>query len=440
MPVSRLRRILGLALPIIAAMLSQSLLNVVDTAMVGRLGDAALAAVGLGGFALFTCQALLLGLSVGVQSVAARRKGEGRLELTAAPLNAALLVVLAVGPLSALVLAWLAPWGFAALSPDAAVVAGATPYFQIRIAAGTFMAANYAFRGYWNAVDEARWYMATLLVMHAANIFLNWVLIYGNLGAPALGVSGAGLATALSVVLGTGLYFVLGWRLARAHGFLRVRPQRSDVRTLVRISLPAGLQHLSMSAGLVALFWIVGRMGTRDLAAANVLVNVMSVALLPGMGLALAAATLVGQALGRGDADEAMRWAHDTLAVGMLLLVVLAAPLLAAPDLVLGIFLHDPDTLELARWPARVAGIAVLLEGAKRVYMHALMGAGDARRVARIGVLTQWGMFLPVAWLLGPVLGFGLLTLWLWQEVYRLLQTVLYLRDWRSRRWAGIRV
>lgn len=440
MLASRTRRIVTLALPIIGAMVSQSLLNVVDTAMVGRLGDAALAAVGLGSFVLFTCQALILGLSVGVQTVAARRKGEGRLDESAGPLNGALLIVAVVGPLSALVLALAAPWFFTLLNPDPAVVVATVPYFQIRIAAGTFMAANYAFRGYWNAVDDGRWYMATLVVMHSANIFLNWVLIYGNLGAPALGVTGAGLATALSVVLGTAIYFALGWRIARARGFMRLRPTRDQLRTLVRISFPAGLQHFSMSAGLVVLYWIIGHMGTRELAAANVLVNVMTVVILPGMGLALAAATLVGQALGRGDAQDAMRWATDTLRVGAVGLSVLSAPMILAPDWILGVFLHDPDTLELARWPARVAGFAVVLEGVKRVYMHALMGAGDARRVARIGVLTQWGMFIPVAWLLGPTLGLGLLAIWIWQEVYRLTQTALYWRDWHSGRWQGIAV
>ena len=125
----RRRRILTLALPIIAAMTSQALLNVVDTAMVGHLGDAALAAVGLGSFVLFTCQAMILGLSVGVQAIAARRRGEGRLDETAVPLNASLLLILVIGPLLTVVLCGLAPWFFPLLNPDPAVIAGAVPYF-----------------------------------------------------------------------------------------------------------------------------------------------------------------------------------------------------------------------------------------------------------------------------------------------------------------------
>ncbi|MDD3652103.1 MATE family efflux transporter, partial [Immundisolibacter sp.] len=385
----RLRRILGLALPIIAAMTSQSVLNVVDTAMVGKLGDAALAAVGLGSFVLFTCQAMILGLSVGVQAIAARRKGEGRIDETAVPLNASLLLILVIGPLLTLALCALAPWLFPLLNPDPEVIAGAVPYFQIRMLAGPLMAMNYAFRGYWNGIGQSRLYMTTLLIMHASNVLLNYVLIYGHFGAPALGVVGSGLATALSVLLGTAIYYAFGWRYALEGGFLRRRPQRQDYRSLVRIAVPAGLQHVSQSAGLVALYWIIGRIGTAELAAANVLVNLMTVVILPGMGLAMAAATLVGQALGAGDPAEARRWTRDALRIGLVGLGLLGAPMLLAPDLILGVFLHNPDTVALARWPMRIAGLAVVLEGVKRVYMQVLMSAGEARRVMRVSVLTQ---------------------------------------------------
>ena len=105
----RLRRILTLALPIIGGMVSQNVLNLVDTAMVGTLGDAALAAVGLGGFATFAFMAPILGLSTGVQVMAARRKGEGRFNETALPLNAGLLLVLVGAPVLTLILYQLIP-------------------------------------------------------------------------------------------------------------------------------------------------------------------------------------------------------------------------------------------------------------------------------------------------------------------------------------------
>ncbi len=213
---SRLRRILTLGLPIIGGMVSQNILNLVDTAMVGTLGDAALAAVGIGGFTLFMCQALILGISTGVQATAARRKGEGDESKAAAVLNTALALVLMIGPVFSLVLFWVIPHLFPLINNDPEVMAAGIPYLGWRIMAITFVGMNFAFRGYWNAMDQSSLYMLTLIVMHACNIFFNWVFIFGNLGAPALGAEGAGLSSAIAMVIGTAVYFYLGFRFRPA--------------------------------------------------------------------------------------------------------------------------------------------------------------------------------------------------------------------------------
>lgn len=439
-PWSRYRRILGLALPISAAMISQSILNLVDTAMVGSLGDAALGAVGMGGFVLFMCQSLILGVSVGVQSMAARRKGEGKFSETAHILNSGLLVIGLAGPLLSVAMILLAPWFYPWLNDDPAVLALAVPYFQIRMAAATFTGMNYSFRGYWNAVDMSRVYMTTLLVMHSTNIFLNWVLIFGNLGAPTLGVSGAALASAVSVVVGTGLYTALGVRHARQHGFLKKLAPPGENRTLARLTLPASFQQFAIMASMTALFWIVGQIGTSELAATAVLINISTFAVLPAMGLAFGATTLVSQALGGGSVEEAERWAKDCVRIGVLVLGILATPMWLTPELILGVFIHDDATLALARLPMQIIGVTVVVEGVKRVYMQSLMGAGDNRRVMRVTVGTQWLLFVPLAYLVGPVLGLGLLGVWIAQEAHRLLQGGIFWLFWKQRHWATIRI
>ncbi|MGD9341345.1 MAG: MATE family efflux transporter, partial [Chromatiales bacterium] len=295
----RLRRILTLGLPIIGGMVSQNVLNLVDTAMVGTLGDAALAAVGIGGFTLFMCQALILGISTGVQATASRRKGEGNEDRAATVLNTALVLVLLIGPLFSLILSFAIPRVFPLINDDPAVIAAGIPYLGWRIMAITFVGMNFAFRGYWNAMDQSSLYMSTLIVMHSCNIFFNWVFIFGNLGAPALGAEGAGLSSAIAMGIGTAVYFCLGYRYARSNGFLAGLLDRKGTETLIRLSIPTGIQQLFFSAGFVVTFWIIGLIGTAEVAAANVLINVTLVALLPGLGLGMAAATLVGQALGR---------------------------------------------------------------------------------------------------------------------------------------------
>lgn len=436
----RLRRILLLALPIIGGMVSQNVMNLVDTAMVGTLGDAALAAVGLGGFANFMFMALLLGISVGVQTTAARRKGAGLLDETAVPLNGGLLIVLCVAPPLSALLYWGVPAIYPYLNADPEVIVQGVPYLQARVLAMFFMGANFAFRGYWNAVDLPRLYMSTLIVMHACNIFLNWVLIFGNLGAPTLGVHGAGIASAASTVVGFSIYIWLGFRHARGAGFLQRAPQRSQLGQLFRLSLPSSIQQLFFSAGFVVTFWIIGQVGTREMAAATVILNLTLVALLPGLGLGLAASTLVGQALGRGHPEDASRWGWEVARVGMLGLAVLGLPAAIWPELLLGVFIHDPETMAVARFPMRLVGLGMAVEGLGMVMMHSLLGAGDTRRVMQVAVLAQWALFLPLAYLVGPVLGFGLTFIWCMQVGYRAAMAGVFTHFWVRGDWARIKV
>jgi putative MATE family efflux protein len=421
-------------------MVSQNLLNIVDTAMVGFLGDPALAAVGLGGFIVFMCQALILGISTGVQSSAARRKGEGRVDRAAAVLNTALLLVLVIAPIFSLVLIQLAGPAYPWLNSDPEVIELGVPYIEWRLGAIVFVGMNFAFRGFWNALDLSKLYMNTLIMMHACNIVLNYVLIFGNFGAPAYGVTGAGMASAISVAIGTAIYFFLGFRHIEKGAFLRRLTNGQETGSLIRISLPAGLQQLFFAAGLVAMFWIIGRIGTPELAAANVLITVLLFAILPGLALGIACTTLVGQALGARDADDAYQWTWDVSKVTVILLTILGLPMWLVPDLVSSIFIHEPSTRELARWPMRIMGLTMPIEAMSFAFMHGLLGAGDAKRVMMVSIGTQWLFFLPLAYLVGPFLGFGLLGVWLLQGASRALQAFLYTEMWRGRKWQHIDV
>ncbi len=436
----RLTVIFGLSLPIIGGMISQNVLNLVDTAMVGALGDVALAAVGMASFANFMSQAFVTGLGSGVQAMAARRLGEERDTETAVPLNGGLLLAIGVAVPLSVALYVLAPHLFPYLVDDADVVSEGVPYFRARLFAMVAVGMNFAFRGYWNGVNLSKLYLRTLVVMHTVNVVLNYLLIFGSFGFPELGSYGAGLGTAIATWVGTGTYVVLGFTHARRGGFLRGLPDAATVRTMLRLSIPSGFQQLFFAAGFTALFVIIGLVGTAELAAANVLINVTLVAILPGLGLGLAAASLVGQALGRKDPDDARRWGWDVVKVAAVGMGVAGLPMVLAPDLVLGVFLRDPTTLDLARLPLQIVGGFIAADAVGLVLLNALLGAGAARSVMVVSIGLQWGLFLPAAVLVGPVLGHGLTAIWLAQVGYRVLQAGVFAVIWQRGRWAGIEV
>lgn len=436
----KLTRIMGLALPIIGGMVSQNILNLIDTAMVGHLGDEALAAVGIGGFAAFMATSFITGLSTGVQAMASRRLGEGRTSDTAVPLNGGILLAIALAiPLMGL-LYTLTPSLFPYLMSEPAVVAVGVPYLQVRMLGIAATGVNFTFRGYWNGVNLSKLYMRTLVVMHITNIVLNYTLIFGKFGAPELGATGAAIGTTASLHVGAIYYIFMGFRYAREGGFARGLPDMGTLVTMLKISIPSSFQNFFFATGMTAFFWIVGKIGTQELAASQVLVNLLLVALLPGIGFGLSAASLVGQSLGNNRPDEAKQWGWDVMKLAMIVVGLLCVPALIAPDLLLGIFLHNPETLAVARLPLRLIAATMAFDVAGLVLMNALLGAGDSTRVMVVSIVMQWGINLPLAYLFGAHLGYGLLAVWVVQSVYRAIQSGIFVSLWKQGKWAKIKV
>lgn len=431
---------MALALPIIGGMISQNLLNLADAWMVGGLGPSALAATGLANFINFMAVASIIGISTAVQAIAARRVGEGKLDEAAVPLNGGLMLSLMIGiPLSA-VMILATPWIFRTLSNDPAVIQQGTEYLQWRLVAVAAVGMNFSFRGYWSAVKMTRLYMITLIDMHILNVIFSYTLIHGLFGLPALGVKGAGIGTTLSIIVGTCIYFWMARGHAHESGFLHKRPTREQFRSLVRLGLPSAVQQLLFASGFTVLFWIIGLIGTNELAVANVLVTITLTAILPGIGLGIAAATLSGQALGRKDVNDAHRWAWDVYKVGLWLFAPLGLAMTLFAEPILTLFVRDPLLVEMGRLPLQLVGGTIVLDGLGLIMMQALLGVGAMKLVLFVAVGLQWALFLPAAYLIGPVLGMGLTAIWLATGGYRLLQALIFTVAWQKRGWVHIKI
>ena len=436
----RSSQILQIALPIIGGMMSQNILNLVDAAMVGQLGKTELAAVGLASFVNFVAAAVFMGFSSGVQATVARRIGEGKESIAANPLNGALLLILiAAIPVSILLTLFSFDiMGF--LNDDKNVVIVGSEYLDMRLIGIMAVGMNFSFRGYLSAIKMTKFYFKTIVTMHAINIFLNYVLIFGHWGFPELGAKGAGLGTTISLFAGTFMYLYLTIKHTKRFGFGLHLPQMNTIRQLVKISVPASLQQLFFSIGFTLLFWIVGKLGTDELAVAHVLTTLTLVAILPSIGFGMSAGTLVGQALGRKEVDDAHQWAWDTSKIAALFITLISLPMFFVPELVLSVFLHEQNVIELATVPLQLVGIAIIIDAVNLVLMSALQGAGATRIVMIVSIVCQWVIFLPLAWFVGPYMGMGLTAIWLTQGLYRLFQVGWFIMLWQKRDWAKIEI
>lgn len=430
--VRRQSRVMRLALPIMLGMLSQSMLNLVDAALVGHLGQEALAGVGIGGYAMFMMTALVFGLSSSVQSQTAQDLGAGK-KTVSRSLGAGLLLGALVGiPLSCIAW-WQAPALITPVSPADDVSRIAVEYFRWRVIGLTAIALTLCFRGYWNGLQHTHLYLRIIVIVHVFNVLVSAGLIYGIAGLPKLGANGAGIGTTLSLLLGLVIWASVTVKKNRP--WVYRLPSLGAVRSTLYLAFPHSMQQLWFAAGYVVLFWLLGRIGTESVAVGHVLVNLSLLLILPGVGVGIAAMSLVGEALGRDDQQAAHRWGIDALSVAGMLLTILALPMLLFPTTVLAIFFTDHELIQLGTLPLQITGFMIVLDAAALVLAQALMGAGAQRTVMLLTLSMQWLVFLPLAWWVGIGMEYGLLGVWLVQLFYRLLNSGSFLWVWQRRRW-----
>lgn len=404
---SRLLRISGLALPIVAGALATNLMSFVDTLMVGHLGDSALGGVGIGGQLFFLLLAIALGLAAGIQAMVARRVGEKRLDLTGKVLNAGVLLA-ALFALPLIALGYLSmPVTFGVINDDPLVIEEGLAYLSTRMPSLFFIGINVAFRSYWIGVSLAKWSMVSIITLSLANILFNYMLIFGNFGAPQMGVAGAGLGSTLAVLVGLLVNVGFAFKYARKNGFLSGLPERQQIKTIVKVSYPESLRQVLFSLGVVLMYVLIGQIGTRELAAFHVIISICLIAYMPHIGIGGAATTLVGEALGRTDVGDAKTWGWQVSNVGLVVLTALGITVALFPKTLLGLFLVDEGTLVIAVLPLQIAVFAHILDGYSKVLGSALIGAGATKSAMQLTLLPQWLLLLP--WLASSVfLGYGL--------------------------------
>jgi MATE family multidrug resistance protein len=436
----RVKTISKLAVPFAIAISSEFVLALIDLAMVGTLGNNAVAGVGVSAFCYTFIIAFVTGISPAVQGIVARRRGESSTEPLALPLNTGLSVALLIGaPIGALCYLF-TPFFFSLISSDPHVTAAGVPYLRLMYVGIVGVGLNGAFRGFWAGMEKPKILMSIVVLMSALNILLNYAFIFGHFGAPALGVRGAALGTVLSVYTGVLTNCVLAFILARNEGFLTVKPQIALLKRIVQIGLPASMQEFFFSAGYITFFWMVGQVGTAELAAANVLIRVTMVMALLAMALGVASATLVSRTVGEGDVEGASRWGWDTAKLGVISISALGLPLLLFPERFLSLFLTDPHTLAITILPLQMVAVTSGIGSMIYIFGYTLYSVGDGNRVVLVSLSAQWAFFLPLVYLVGPYLKLGLLQIWFVQMAYGTLATILIVTIWINGRWKRITI
>ncbi len=434
--------IISLAWPAILAQLTYTLVSLVDMAMVGTLGPAAVAAVGLGGLFLWFAYSVMASVAVGTTALVARFKGAGREEEKNLVMAQSIILVAFISIVITLVGVFFSGDVISIMGAELDVVSLGGTYLRVIFLSSLFVFVAFVSESGLRGAGDTRTPMKIDLVVSAANIVLNYLLIFGNFGFPKLGVLGAAIATAAAFTLGGLLHFAV---LLSGRYVITLKPELMAVdfgimRRLLRIGIPASLERMVMSSSFMVYTGIIVAFGTIPLAATQIGIRIEALSFMPGVGFSVAAAALVGQSLGAEDRDKAYSIGWDTTKLAMLFMGGMGLIMMIFAPWLIRIFTDDPEAIRLGTLYLRIVGLLQPFQALLFVLAGSLDGAGDTRWVLYTTVLGLWVMRLPLAYVSGVTLGLGVLAAWLAMFVDVIARSVVLGMRYRSRKWMDITV
>ena len=438
------RRLLALAWPIVVSRSSQVVVGVADAVMVAHLGERALAATTTGALNTLNVLILPMGVVFVVGSFASQLFGRGDVR-GARQYGWCGLAVALGAQVACLAGAPFIPGALARAGYEGEVLALMSSYLQVRLLAGGPAIGIEALANYYGGLGNPRLPMTASLLAMGLNVLGNWVLIDGHLGAPALGVTGAALASALSTTVA--FTFVLTAFLRRAgagsRAPARARPTAAQLGRLLRFGLPSGFNwFFEFLAFSFFVNLVVADLGTTTLAAMMVIFQINAVSFMPAFAVASAGAILVGQAIGAGRPGDVPRAVRMTLTVNGAWQGLVGIWYLLAPRWLMEAFVGG-TTLTAAFLPIGVAMLQIsagwqLFDATATTLAEALRAAGDTAFALWARLAIAWLVFAPGAYASVRWLGAGHRVATIWIVVYlALLAAVL---AWRFRRGAWRRI
>ena len=404
-----------LAIPVVLAELGWVTMGLVDTLMVGGLGPEAIGAVGIGSSLFLGVCIFAMGLLLGLDTLVSQSFGARRVEDCHRWLvHAVVLSVLLTVPVM-LVLRFLSSalgaWG---LNP--AVLHLLRPYLDVLTWSVLPLLLYSSFRRYLQGMGVVRPVMVALIAANLVNLFVNWLLIFGRLGAPAMGVRGSAWATVIArigmaaVLLGVILHRERGKRPGLFATPLRIELAR--MRRLLALGLPAASQVTLEVGVFAAATALAGRLAPASLAAHQIGINIVSFTFMVPLGIASAGAVRVGQAVGRHDRVGAARSGWTALLFGTFFMSCAAATFLLFPRRLVSAFSPDAAVIETGVALLFVGAIFQLFDGVQGVATGVLRGLGDTRTPMLWNLAAHWFIGLPLGYALCFVAGYGVIGLW----------------------------
>lgn len=442
------RRILALSYPVMLAMLTQTLINQVDHILVGHLpreeSTPGQAAVQIGIILLWAFGGFLAAITVGTQALTARRVGAND-EAGAGAVSTNSLAIALASSVVVTAVCWVAaPALFTLANKDPAVVALGVPFLRWRFLQITGMVATASLKSFFDGLGKTRVHMGAAIVMNLANFLLCVGLMFGTHSPglpfidsihavllrlfggslPHLGVEGAGLASMLSSYVG--LAVMAFWSFRPMYRPFHIRRLRNlsarTMKDIVRLSVPSGLATMFAMSGFMFVLYVVSKLdklaghqvGRAIFSAATAnIISVLQIVFISCLAYGTATATLVSQSMGANKPDVAEQYAYTAARIGAVLFMSVGVLLALFAEPILRFWNPDPEVVAAAAPILRFIGFCMTpVIAAALVFTQALYGAGDTLFVMVAEGILHLVCLMPLSYLSGITLGFGLWGVW----------------------------
>jgi putative MATE family efflux protein len=435
------KRILKLAYPIVIGGIAQNIIMATDAFFMARVDEVSLAAVGLAGLFFSTVFIFGMGFSVGVQILIARRAGEKNNHAIGGIFDNSLTIL---GLMSLILWAGLEFFGppiLKALISSEEVYSAAIAYLDHRSWGITFALVNLVFRSLYIGISSSGVIIWSTFAMAAANVFLNYALIFGEFGFPELGIAGAAIASSLAEIVAL-IWFIAHTFITKSHIkyllFTTWKWQKTAVSKIFTIASPVMFQYVLSHAGWFLFFIIIEQSGERALAVSVIIRMIYMFQMVPFWGLSSATNTLVSYVIGEGNNDEVI----PLLRKITWLSIISALPFIFVnvffPEQVLSLAIENNSTglLEDAIPTLYMMSFALLLFGLAITFYSGVTGTGNTRSALAIETVAI-GLYLVIAYVLGIILKLPVELIWMTEPAYFVIMASLSYLYIRSGRWEG---
>ena len=428
--------IIRIAWPSFVELLLTQLASMVDLMMVGsmggkahpEIGTQALAAVGLKTQPKFLLMAAFIAMNTGVTALVARNKGTGDGKQANLVVRQGLLFTfVATIILSILGAVFAKPMVIFMGSTEWIVTKWATEYLQIQMIGFLSFALTSTITASLRAVGDSKTSMIYNLIANLVNVVFNWLLIYGNLGFPELGVAGASLATVIGQVVA---FIMAATVILRGNGFLKLefklgfRPNKVVLGNMVNIGFPAMVEQLLMRAGMIIFAKTVATLGTT---------------FMTGQAFAVSATTLMGQSLGKRRTDMAQAYCSRTRTVGFVVSIILGITFALFGGPLVSLYNSDPEIIRIGGFIMLFVAFLQPFQSSQFIIAGGLRGAGDTKSVAIFSFITIL-LVRPIAAIALVSVGLGLYGAWAAMALDQILRSALVIWRYNSGKWKLIKL